>query len=316
MKEALAAWAQIAPGLGCAPCAYKAKLIWQKDEPARSHVVIRLKGPRPLILKQVFKAPEDAGLAQSVAAQQDAFDRLRDHADAHAPEVLFTNDDGTLVVMAEATGKTLNDHLTAGRKPVDMLRRTGAWLAAFHGSSPPEVRTYQPKFMVAHANRMADAVTEGRLSVALPDLFVHCCRGLGSYAEKAEGQQTLSTIKHGDFNMRNVLLGPDGATGLDFKPVSTAPVGFDIARILMDFAELFQRSRDLSPGAVLSEETLAAFFSGYDLVGLDDPSVRFVPYVQLLNDWRLIPPDPQRRSWRQTARMTAIERLARNGFET
>ncbi|WP_299728439.1 aminoglycoside phosphotransferase family protein [uncultured Tateyamaria sp.] len=314
LKQAQAAWAEIAPDLGLDTAAYRAKLIWQKDEPARSHIVVRLKGPRPLILKQVFAAPDDADLSAAIAAQRDAFERLAGSNSSHAPEVLFASDDGRIVVMAEAAGKTLNDHLLAGKPHDKMLRRAGAWLGAFHGSGPLEERTYQPKFMLRHAARMRDAVRAGTLRVALPKMFVACCEQMPDKAAAAMDQQTTSAAKHGDFNLRNLLLGPEGETGLDFKPASTAPVGFDIARLLMDYAELFQPGEDVSEGRLLSDATLDAFFDGYRLVERDDPAVRFLPFVQLLNDWRLIPPNKTRRSWRQAARMDRIEALARTAF--
>jgi hypothetical protein len=315
MKQALAEWGQIAPTLGLDPAAFRPKLIWQKDEPARSHIVVRLRGPRTLILKRVFKAPEDEALDAGVTALRAAHDRLTTYENAHAPQVLFASDSGDIVVMTEATGKTLDDHLTAGRPHAQMLKRTGAWLAAFHASSETEKRRYQPRFMVAHAGRMADAVQAGTLAVADPDRFVACCRAIPALAEAATDQATISATKHGDFNLRNILLGPDGETGLDFKPPSSAPVGFDIARMLMDYAEMFQPDTDLSAGALLSDATLDAFFDGYDLVRRDDPAVTFVPYVQVLNDWRLIPPQPAKRSWRQKARYKVITVLARNGFD-
>mmetsp|Transcript_18030 Transcript_18030/g.27517 ORF Transcript_18030/g.27517 Transcript_18030/m.27517 type:complete len:324 (-) Transcript_18030:3002-3973(-) len=312
VKQALGEWSQIAPKLGFDPDGFRSKLIWQKDEPNRSHVVLRLKGPRALILKRVFKAPKGEAMNDSVAAQRSAFERLTDNPKAHAPEVLFASDAGDIVVMAEASGKTLNDHLTAGRSPAQMLKRTGAWLAAFHGSGLTEERTYQPRFMVGHVTRMAEAAETGELAVPDVQRFIDCCRKVPQLAQAAGDQRTISAMKHGDFNVRNILLGPDGETGLDFKPLSSAPVGFDIARLLMDYAELFQPP---VKNTLLSDETLDAFFDGYDLVRRSDPAVMFLPYVQLLNDWRLIPVMAAKRSWRQKARYDAITRLAQHGFD-
>ena len=314
LTQALGEWDDIAPTLGFDRGTFKSKLIWQKDEAKRSHIVVRLRGPRSLILKRVFTAPDNAPLFAAISAQRDAHARLASNARAHAPEVLFASADGTCVVMAEAAGKTLEYHLTAGRSHEKMLRRTGGWLTAFHTSGVTETRTYQPRFMVGHAARMCQGVADGTIKVALPDLFMACCEKIPEIAESATDRQTVSAAKHGDFNLRNILLGPDGETGIDFKPASTAPVGFDIARLLMDYAELFQPDDDIPVGGLLSDATLDAFFAGYDCVGRDDPAVAFLPYVQLLNDWRLIPPNPARRSWRQIARMARIELLARNAF--
>lgn len=314
LKRALDAWAEIAPGLGFDPGQFRAKLIWQKDEVARSHIVVRLRGPRKLILKQVSKTPPGEDLRAGVEAQRDAHVRLKAFKNAHAPEILFASNAGDTVLMDEATGKTLNDHLSAGRNHGQLLKRTGAWLSAFHESAVIEERTYQPRFMVAHAERMADGVESGQIQVADPQRFITYCRAVANIAADAIGQKTISARKHGDFNLRNILLGPDGATGLDFKPQSNAPVGFDIIRVLMDYAELFQPVNGLKPGMLLSDATLDAFFDGYRLITRDDPAVKFLPLVQLLNDWRLIPSVSDKRSWRQIARYKAITALAQTGF--
>ncbi len=312
VKQALAEWAKVAPSLGLDPNAFRAKLIWQKDEPKRSHIVVRLSGPKNLILKRVFSAPPGENLVEGVVALRGAYQRLKSREYAHAPNVLFADDTGNFVVMTEAKGKTLNDHLEKGRSHGPMLRRTGAWLAAFHASGATEQRIYQPKFMVQHAVRLADDLTSGTMLVPEPDLFLQCCDLIERRAADVQDRQTISADKHGDFNLRNILLGPDGETGLDFKPPTTAPVGFDIARILMDYAELFQPDSEVAPGEVLATTTIDAFFAGYDLVDKNDPAVRFVPFVQLLNDWRLIPFDANRRSWRQKIRLDSIIFLARN----
>ncbi|WP_299281464.1 phosphotransferase [uncultured Tateyamaria sp.] len=309
VTQALREWDTVAPDLGMDPRTYRSKLIWQKQDKGRSHVVIGLNGPRRLILKRFFEVPEDAALIETVAAQRDAFERLRENGQAHAPEVLYASPDAGFVLMAEATGKTLNDHLVAGRAHAPLLRRAGAWLDAFHRSGQVERRTYQPKFMINHMARLSESVASGDLRVNEAEAFIRCCANLPQMA--VHGQETVSTIKHGDFNLRNILLGPDGATGLDFKPMTNAPVGFDIARLLMDYAELFQPERQF-----LNDETLDAFFDGYDLVSRDDPGVRFLPYVQLLTDWRTVPADADQRSWRQDQRMAAIARLADVAFCT
>ena len=314
MKQALGEWARIAPDIGFDPADFRAQLIWQKNEPTRSHVVLRLRGPKVLVLKRTFLCPSVSDLSQIVAAQNDAYSRLRPYPKAHAPEILHSSDGGDLIIMQEALGKTLDDHLELARAPAPLLKRSGAWLTAFHESSDTEKRTYQPHFMVTHCERMADEVEAGKTSVADPRHFMACCRMVRGKAKTAKNQETTSATKHGDFNLRNIMLGSDGETGLDFKPLSTAPVGFDIARILMDYAELFQSNDDLAPGQLLTDATITALFGGYDLVTKNDPGVAFLPFTQLLNDWRIIPSDPNRRSWRQNARYHGIVALVSSGF--
>lgn len=312
VRQALARWEQVAPALGLDPHAFRCKLIWQKNEDRRSHIVLRLKGSPALIIKQVTLASSEKSLTETVDALRDAHQRLLDQDRAHAPQVLFASDNGDFIVMTDATGQTFEDHMNKGRMHGPMLKLTGAWLSAFHAGGPVEARTYQPRFMVGHVERVRQKVEKDPALVAESDLFIACCNAIPKLAEAAQGQQSISAAKHGDFNTRNILLGPDGETGLDFKPSSSAPVGFDIVRFLMDYAELFQ---PVPRGALLSQETLNAFFGGYTLVKYDDPAVRFLPHVQLLNDWRAIPVDPGKRSWRQRLRMENIIKLAQSAFD-
>ena len=312
VQQAIARWRQIAPDLGMDPDAFRHKLIWQKDEDRRSHIVLRLKGSPTVIIKQVTRSSSSKSLIDTVEALRDAHGRLRNDDRAHAPQVLFASETGDFIVMTEATGHTFEDHMNKGRAHGPMLKRAGTWLSAFHAAGPVEPRTYQPRFMVTHIERVRQKVENNPALVADPDRFIACCEVIPKLAKAAEGNQTISSTKHGDFNVRNILLGPDGETGLDFKPLSSAPVGFDIVRFLMDYAELFQPR---TVGTLLSQETLDAFFSGYTLVTDDDPAVRFLPYVQLLNDWRTIPADLSKRSWRQRLRMENILMLSQSAFD-
>lgn len=300
--QALDAWAEIAPTLGLDPAGFRSKLIWDKADATRSHVVVRLIGPQRLILKMVERGPAEETPAQTAVAIRAAHAALQSNPRAHVPDVLFANDN--VMVMTEAAGKTLEAQLRSGRAHGPLLRRAGAWLAAYHGAGEVEPRTYRPHFMLDHIAQKADAVRAGMRKVAELDLFLACCDALPDRA--LAGQMTLSAPKHGDFNTRNLLLGPEGETALDFKPPSSAPVGFDIVRMLMDYAELHQPA-----GAdLLLQATQDAFFKGYTLVGPDDPAVRFLPHVQLLNDWMAIPHQETQRSWRQAARLAGIVTLA------
>lgn len=312
LKTARDTWAEIAPSLGLAPDAFQLKVIWQKEEPDRSHMVLHLNGPRRFIMKMAFRHRPTDPPRPALDALRAAHARLKPFDKAHAPEVLYASDNGDVVVMTEAVGKTFEEHMSAGRNPAPLLRRAGAWLACFHQGGDIETRTYQPRFMLDHIRRMVNNVQSGALVVPQPDLFVE----YGEFVPRlaVEEKTTISADRHGDFNLRNLMLGPEGETGLDFKPVSTAPVGFDIARFLTEFAELFQPVDSLSPGDILSDHTCRAFFSGYSMVSEDDPAVQFLPYIQLLNDWRLIPVGAAQRSWRQSARFDAIVALVRNAM--
>lgn len=315
ITTALAEWHEIAPDLGLNPSAFRAKLLWQKEESNRSHIVLRLASPdRKLVLKRIFKPSNNSRTRESLAMQQRAAQAMAGLDGLLVPQVLHVSPDGALGIMQHVPGKTLNDHLEAGKPAEIMLRRAGKWLGAFHGAFETSQRTYQPQFMVRHMARVSATVEADMTSLPERDLFLRCAERIPAIADRFTGQRTVSAQKYGDLNLRNILIGPDGVAGLDLAPDSSAPVGFDIARLLMDYAELFQPPGDPVRGSLLSEATLEAFFQGYRLVGMDDPAVGFLPYVQILNDWRIIPVRDQDRSLRQSRRLAMILHLAEHAF--
>ncbi len=316
IKETLGLWADIANELRLDASDFRHKVLWQKNEPNRSHVVLELIGANlKLVLKKIF-LPTDMRLTESMEMQQKAAQAMPRNQGLFAPEVLYVSQDGSLAVMEFLQGKTLNDHLEAGKPEDRILRRSGKWLAAFHSSFQTTTRTYQPHFMVNHIQRVAQKVALDQVKVPERDLFLRCCDRIPAMADKCGDRQTISAKKHGDLNVRNLMIGPPGVVGLDFAPESAAPVGFDITRLLMDYAELFQDPSDVLRGQLLSSQTTKAFFDGYSLVGVDDPAVEFLPFVQILNDWRIIPSKSSDRSLRQSHRLGNLLYLAQKGFGT
>lgn len=297
---------------GLEPEGFTNRLIWQKHEAGRDHVVMAfVDGHRRLVLKQDFGG-SDAGLRPKIEMQARASEALRNHPTAHAPEVLAQ--DAGAVLMAAAEGETLDELIATGSDPLPLLTQAGAWLAAFHRALGTEARLFQPKFMLNHMATQSALVAKGLLRVAEPDLFLAACAQLADRAQPHLNKPTVSAVRHGDFNLRNLIIGPDGATAIDFKPEQTAPVGYDIARLLVDYTSLYGNPHTASPAGLLDQSVRAAFFSGYDLVDPGDPSADFLIWVQLLTDWRAIPADPERQSLRQMQRLAMIIALARRGF--
>lgn len=314
IEGVLGLWRVAARDLGLDAESYRHKLLWQKNEPDRSHIVLLLVGDaQKLVLKKVF-APENHSMKQAMDMQEAVSRNMGDDSAFSAPQVLFVSKDGSLSVMEYIPGKTVNDQLQAGKPANQILRRSGEWAASFHGSFSTNERVFQPHFMVNHISRVCEKVEASEVSLPERDLFIRCCERIPFIADQFMNGKTVSGQKHGDLNTRNILIGPKGVYGLDFAPESQAPVGYDIARFLMDYAELFQNTSDVTRGQLLSADAVQAFFKGYDLVGPDDPAVGFLPFVQILNDWRIIPAKKSDRSIRQSRRLAAIRELAEKGF--
>ncbi|MEP2782437.1 MAG: phosphotransferase [Pseudoruegeria sp.] len=310
-QRAIAEWTSLAPTLGLTAADFRCEPVWEKDETGRRHVVLRLKSPTTdLILKRVYETDEGASLGQASMAQQQAHLALKPKEDAHAPKVLFQSDDGDMVIMSYVVGKTADQMFLEGKPHKQILRRCGTWLSAYHNSGPIETRAFQPRFMLNHTARLADLARDGRMAVVEPEFFVRCCGEIPIRASRIEGYKTFSSWKHGDANLRNFILGKQGVSVIDFKPESTAPVGYDISRFLLDYAQLYQPPSD----RLLSDETIQYFLKGYKGLSHKDPAFGFLAEIRLLSDWCTVPANEDDHSLRQSLRMAKILALARQAF--
>lgn len=299
---------------GLAPEGFTERLIWHKQEAGRNHVVVEYRrGQVRLVLKQGF-GKDTTGFRPGIEMQMRAALALKASPTAHAPEVLALDEDTGAALMQAVEGETLDELLAEGADPLPLIRQAGLWLAAFHRALGIEKRFFQPRFMLNHLATHHERIAEKPALVAEPELYLACSAQLSDLALPYHGQPTVSAVRHGDYNLRNLIIGPDGATAIDFKPAQTALVGFDIVRILLDHATLYGDPQNASRAGLVDPAVLGAFFAGYDLVNAQDPSVRFLTWVQFLTDWRAIPADPERQSLRQMQRLARITAMARRAF--
>lgn len=121
--------------------------------------------------------------------------------------------------------------------------------------------------------------------------FLALARRTAAVLPSFAGQTTQAAAQHGDMNFHNLIVGEDALWGLDITNATVAPVGYDIARLLIHYAANFADLDRLAPGEAVPKEAASAFFDGYDLVGPRDPSVQTLLRVRILNDWMRVPPD-------------------------
>ncbi|MGR3433429.1 MAG: phosphotransferase, partial [Shimia sp.] len=89
-----------------------------------------------------------------------------------------------------------------------------------------------------------------------------------------------------------------------------APVGYDIARLLVSYVQMVGDLDAIPSGGVVPPAALDAFFEGYTLVPRDDPGVQFMLRVQVLTDWNRMHPRMTAQSLIRHARVKAIARRA------
>lgn len=312
-KEAEQTFKRMARELGLKPQHYRRAGQWIKDDANRLHIVqlFNSDGGLPVVLKQAVR-PEDPAEFQAILSAHKHAQRAFDgQSDLTVPQVLAEDADARAYLMTFQPGKTLLNLCRERDDHGDLLRRVGAWVSAYHSATMTEAREFVPRFMADHITLLADQIDSGARHVREGATFVSYARQMHGVARDYTGQQSKVAAKHGDLNAHNILISDSQVAGYDFLARSDAPVGYDIARLLLSYAESVGDLEALSPGAVMPDGMLEAFFEGYGFVPSTDPGVQFMLRVQVLTDWnRLSPQD----TFQNTIRFARIAEIARHVF--
>ncbi|MBO9476168.1 aminoglycoside phosphotransferase family protein [Shimia sp. R11_0] len=267
--------------------AYTKTRSWFKNDKRRLHIVQRYdaKDHAPVILKQVFRPEDPTEFNGILDAHHLASQALQACSEQHAPEILVEDRALKACLMRFQPGETLRDLCETHEDHADILMQTGRWLSAYHRGTFEQARGFQPKFMARHMLHLADQMQTGARRIKGQKRFVALAHQVQDMVADYEGRPSKIAAKHGDFNSHNILIEGNRTAGFDFLPISHAPVGYDIARILLSYALTAVDLDRIPKGHVLPPEALAAFFEGYDFVPADDPSVGFLLRIQILSDW-------------------------------
>ncbi len=114
--------------------------------------------------------------------------------------------------------------------------------------------------------------------------------------------------------MRNLIVSEDRVAGIDVTKSDGAPVGFDVAKLLLDYASVIEAGEDASAGHILSRDAKDAFFDGYTLVGPDDPSVNFLIVPRVLATLMRIPKQADKRSQANRRTLKVLRTMCDKAF--
>lgn len=314
-RRALALWPGLAAEIGETPEAWQASELARREDARVARLLLRLdrQDADPLVLKYEARPRRPEDFARAMGLHLTAMEAMPDGV----PALLAADMEAQASLMAHVTGPNLSNALRDGKgDPADLLRRAGAWVAGFHRGGFGERRIFQPKFTTRYLAQIVGEVEQGARQVARRSDFLDAARGLMALQSAFEGAETVSAHTHGDLHMRNLIIGDGRCWGIDFAGGNQAPVGHDIARLLVDYATLHADHDRIAPGDVLPEAMLSAFFAGYDLVGPEDPSVRLLLRHRVLADWWGLPATGMQRSAAQERRFRRLMPLAQRVFAT
>lgn len=308
-REALANWPELAQQAGIDPTGAQVKRRWVKLQKARHQIVLQLAlaDEQRVILKQIFRPSDQTAFGAMVKAQKVAWQLLPDRFGA--PNVLADNKLHQLFLMEDVAGEDLFQKLNSDGDHAALLSQAGAWLSAYHNATFEQRREFRPSFMARHLEKLAKEAEIGVRRVPDPAAFALSARIFAVDQELFAGQETVIAARHGDYNLRNILVGGAGVQVIDFSPTQMLPVGYDIARLLLHYMLIFGQNADLPAGQVISREAEDAFFDGYKTTGPDDPSYRFLTRVRLMQEWNVHYPVTRRQYLRNRQRYKRIRAL-------
>jgi aminoglycoside phosphotransferase (APT) family kinase protein len=308
--------ARLMAEIGLDPEASRITETRRRQTPTRCHIIQMLEtsAGRKLVFKQVFLPDSPEVFRGTVAGQALAANRLSSHSHARVPAVLAHDAVAMGMLMDMAPGMPVYDLLSETRNHAAILRDTARWASAFHGTGRVEKRPFRPHFMADHIGKIAAEVAAGTKKVPDPEQFIDLAQALQSYAPQFDGKPGVSSDRHGDLHLSNILMGQGLAYGIDFHPPKTAPVQFDLARLLVNYVDRFVSLEAIAPGEVVPPPVLSAFLKGYDLIAPDDAGLTFLTRVRLLTNWASMPGTREAMTILQLGHFEKLRLMAQNAL--
>ena len=318
IDRAMETWPELAARLGVDPQGWTVDVLAARKDKTTFRTVLRLsRGDTSYVLKHEkkrtrgdkFRAEIDAYAKAHAAFRADDHSRIP-HLRAVLPDrraALFDYVDAPTLASRMETD-TFADHLL-------LLERAGRWLDLYHRCRIGDRRIFRPQANLSYLRTMRDAVESGALSVPMTPQFLAATKACFAAADAYEGRETIAAHLHGDYHLKNVLAG-EAIWVVDFMPDHFAPVGHDVARILVHYATLFAPQDEIPPGQILPPDAATAFFRGYQLVGEDDPSVGFLMRTRILSDWLRLTGDTNELNVPRARRLLGLQALAGIAFGT
>jgi aminoglycoside phosphotransferase (APT) family kinase protein len=321
VTAALKHWPTLARRAGLPEAMPEAEPVLSRSDVAGARVVLTLTlaDGRRLVLKEDRAGGAAAAqFSDGIAAQERARFLLSGNTHGlRVPKVLAHLPEAGVALMEHMPGETAAALLEAAPGNPErraILNACGRWLAEFHRSSSDGCRPYRTRFALDHQRKLRADMAAGALRVAEPWLFLRLSHAVEAAADLWEGRPARHAQRHGDFSLRNLLIAPGRVAAIDFRSPKTAPVGHDVARLLVDFAALFAEHRKIPDGHLLQGPYRTAFVRGYDFAGADDASIGFLYGIQILQDWQRIPADEGNRSLLQIVRLQGLVTTAMRLF--
>ncbi|MEL6465402.1 MAG: phosphotransferase [Pseudomonadota bacterium] len=292
----------------------------RRDDPHNSSLTQRVSHPTAgeFAYKFQLRPESQEGFEAHFQRQQVAYDSFP-HSDALGmPRPVFVDAVRRVSLVDYVDGVPVSEVMKRGTTPdaqLALLTQCGAWLDAFHRCQH-ETRRFRPAHTLRYYEKLKQKIETREVSVAARGLFLRGIDTLAATAPNYEGKNTVAAIQHGDFHLRNLIWSAGRIVGIDVSKAQIAPVGYDVAKILLDFTSVCREGVALPSDHIIHPDTLAAFFKGYRLVGADDPSFNFLLYARILATLRTVPGAQRDRTHAKTRTLQRLRPIAEKAFHS
>ncbi|NIZ60536.1 hypothetical protein DL239_06050 [Sedimentitalea sp. CY04] len=319
-RSAETAWVSLLDQADLPADGWTLKQLSKRDDTHSARIVYRAMhvDGGAYIYKHQLRPTNSGSVKQQFEANKHVFDTFPNTPEFKVPEPIYLDENTQSCLLSHINGEPLSDPMLRAMNDsaaqMDLLKRAGAWLDRFHRSHLDERRTFQPKFTLRHLREFRASIESGQREVPAKPLILRGIAHMEAIAPQFKGQQTVSCLQHGDLHMRNLIVSDQSIGGIDFAKSGAAPVGHDIAKLLLDYTRFMRPSSDIPAGQVVPQDAVEAFFDGYQLTGPDDPSVGFLLFSSVISVLKLVPKHRRDRSHGKQRFLEQLRPIARNAY--
>lgn len=312
IKRALATFPALADQAGLPQRGWTAAILSRRKDARMYRLIIGLsqEGYPDLALKKVFHPEPQPEFLIRLERQKTVLSN-----GVPTPEILAYSETDQTILMYRFQGQTLFDatETTDSFARYQAFVAAGRWVDQFHRASGVDTRQFNPTPQYTFLETHRSNLLNGTAQVARQKPYLAAVETMLDLRPRFEGQETIGADRHGDLNMRNIMVAGAEAIGLDFRTAQRLPVAQDLAVLAVHFGAL-NSSIDSANNRIDLDQAFAGFFNGYGLISAQDAAYRCILRMRILNDWRAIPKDRIKRTRAEQRRFLGLVKLANWAF--
>lgn len=321
IENVMSIWPELVQRAGFEAADYSPIILKVRTVIGASRVVILLlgEGVKNLVLKTEYPVPSGDNFQNNIEGHIKAYKVLVDVENLHVPKLLLADEVTESQLFEYVPGRPVHELFEMAELGFEdrhkLLAQCGQWIGGFHTGTFVRLNPINPDVML---NSMADLVknVESRAhEVPRRGMFLECAAKIPALGEAIRGQKTRISATHGDLHLRNLMIDGEDVYGIDFSAMHNVPTAHDVALFLVRFGSYFYD--DLQPDATepFSAGDLDAFYRGYGEEHRQDPAMKYLLPIQLLNEWARIPKDKTQRIKTAQKRLHGILKMAKILFK-